>query len=288
VLGELIARELESKAVELVYVNALPVTGRLYESLCQAASGFPVLRMPAEPHYRLELAGSFDEFLARRGQKIRRNTKNCINGLAAKLPAARLQIYTAEGELQQFIRAAELVAARTYQRQLHVGFQATQQHAQELGLAARRGWFRSYILFDWQRPAAFLEGLLCGRTYYAISTGFDPDYRQVRAGTGIFIKMWQDLCDGRLAKVCDLGVGESDYKRWYADLIDWEAQLVAGSRTFRGYRAIILLRVMQALDRMVKRLLSGLRVYGKAKTLWRRAMIKSGRQRVETNEKDAS
>jgi CelD/BcsL family acetyltransferase involved in cellulose biosynthesis len=103
--------------------------------------------------------------------------------------------------------------------------EATGRHVAWCQEHAARGWFRSYLLSDDERPVAFALGLQAEGTYYYDQVGYDPAYAEHGPGTALLYKLIADLFDHDPAKWVDFRYGDSPYKTLFANRSYPEANL---------------------------------------------------------------
>jgi CelD/BcsL family acetyltransferase involved in cellulose biosynthesis len=188
-------------------------------------------------HWRLDLPSTYDAFLGSLSSSTREGVRRYSRKLERELgERSSLVRYRREDELDSFFTDAGTVAAKTYQHGLGVAVTDDPTLRQLIKLAARRGWFRSWVLSIAGEPAAFWHGIAYRGTFTIGVPGYDPAYARLRTGTYVLMKAVEELCaDDEVDKV-DFGFGDAEYKRRFGtDRWDEEDVLVYAP-TFRGVR----------------------------------------------------
>jgi CelD/BcsL family acetyltransferase involved in cellulose biosynthesis len=169
-------------------------------------------------HRRAHLPGSLDEYLAGRSKRRRETVRRYSNRLEKTYgDDARVEIFRTADGIDRLLEDSSLVHRETYQHVLGVGFSdaAVQRKLMELGM--ERGWFRGYVLYLRDRPAAFWHGNAYQGVFGIGATGFDPAFADDRPGTYLLMRMIADLCADESVQTLDFGFGDADYKRTFSD-----------------------------------------------------------------------
>jgi CelD/BcsL family acetyltransferase involved in cellulose biosynthesis len=187
-----------------------------------AAGHVPFLRrqrFPTRmPHWHADLPDSLDTFLARRSKRRRETVRRYARRLERTYgDDARVEIVRDAAGLDRLFADSRLVHRETYQHVLGVGFSDENVQRRLAELAADRGWFRGYMLYLRDRPAAFWHGNAYEGRFGVGATGFDPTYAEDRPGNYLLMKLVQDLCSDGTVRSLDFGFGDADYKRTFGD-----------------------------------------------------------------------
>jgi CelD/BcsL family acetyltransferase involved in cellulose biosynthesis len=169
-------------------------------------------------HWRSALPGTLEEFLAPRKKKVRWQARKDLASLGETYgDTLEVRVFRRPSELHRLFRDSEVVHRKTYQSALGVGFSTGDLHRRLTELAMARGWFRGYVLYLRDRPAAFWHGNAFGGVFGIGATGFDPAYTEDRPGTYLLMKVIEDLCADPAVQTLDFGFGDADYKRHFGD-----------------------------------------------------------------------
>ena len=80
-----------------------------------------------------------------------------------------------------------------------------------------RGWFRGYVLYLRDTPAAFWHGNAYRGVFGAGATAFDPAFGDDRPGTYLLMRLVEDLAADPSVHTLDFGFGDAEYKRHFGD-----------------------------------------------------------------------
>ena len=220
--GRLIAALRTSVADEpfdLVRVRMLPLGSPQYAGVAGNASPLRRQRFATRmPHWRSELAGSLDDFLASRSRRRRETVRRYSRRLERTYgDDARVEIVKDSGGLERLFADSKLIHRETYQHILGVGFSDETVQRRLAELATERGWFRGYMLYLRDKPVAFWHGNAYRGVFGIGATGFDPTFADDRPGTYLLMRAVEDLCADESVHTLDFGFGDADYKRHFGD-----------------------------------------------------------------------
>jgi hypothetical protein len=238
----------------------------------------------SEPHWCMSMPETLEEFLKTRSSKHRSNLRRYRRKMENSFPGRiRVQIYHTEEDVCKAIADAEKISVKTYQHALGVGI-VNKENSKILFInAARRGWFRGFLLYVDGKPIAFEIGLKYGNTYYLGNIGYDPKWRKHSIGTVLFLNVLQLLCNDKDINFYDFGFGDAEYKSSYGDIRWNEASQYIFA--LRPYPVLInLMRtVIMISDKVFRFILSRIGVLAWIKRLWRQRLSKHGKVNKKTN-----
>jgi CelD/BcsL family acetyltransferase involved in cellulose biosynthesis len=166
--------------------------------------------------WRARIPATFDEYLSARSSKTRSNVKRYARRLEERFgDGASFRMFTEPDELEELMRDTDAVHLKTYQHGMGAGLKGTELERRLRELAAGRGWFRGFVLYLDDVPAAFWHGTAYRGVFYTGPTGYDPAHRELRLGTYVLGKMVEKLC-GEVDWM-DFGSGDAEYKRHFSD-----------------------------------------------------------------------
>ena len=260
--------------IDFVYLDHLKVDSTLYRLALKIPGIFSRDLFPASHiHRKLLLKGDLSEFYRRRSRNTRENARRYSKKLEKKYNDKLLiKAFSSVDELNSVMKDMEIVASKTYQRGLGVGFFNSEIHYAIMKLAFERKWMRIWILYIDDKPCAFWHGYLFNGVFWIDIPGYDPEYRSDRVGLYLFIKMIEDLCQIQDAKAIDYGFGEAQYKQSYSDEVWHEAVVYMFSPRFKGIRLNGLRTAVDMTFRLVKWTLDRTDLYQKIKTAWRHSL----------------
>jgi CelD/BcsL family acetyltransferase involved in cellulose biosynthesis len=207
---------------QVAQVFELPADNPLFEYLApgalSASADFRVMRRPFES-FRVAIKGSFDDYLnSHFNGKARSNFRRRLRLLhEAASGKVATRVYSTAADVDDFLRDAESIARKTYQWKLGYGtVRATHSMRQRVSYFARRGQFRSFILFVRDEPCAFVYGTIYRRTFAHTHTGYDPQFSQCSPGTVLLNDILENLHSSGDVDELDFGVSFADYKKFFA------------------------------------------------------------------------
>lgn len=198
------------------YVRALPVAGAL-PRLSQVAGWLRYVTM-AYSHFYIDLSGGIEAYRAKFSSK----TRSTINRKLRKFQehcggTLDWKLYDRPEAMAEFHRLARAVSAKTYQeRLLDAGIPADAEFVTEMVGLARLGQMRGYLLFDADRPVAYLYCPLRGNAFIYAFLGYDPEYMQWSVGTVLQWLALEDIFARPAARFFDFTEGQSEHKRLFA------------------------------------------------------------------------
>ena len=209
---------LSSGDADVVVLPALSVGSALHTA-AKAAPG--LLRghlTPTVQHRALCLPETFEDYLRSRPKTVREDIKRLGNRLNREFgDSLEVSVYSRPQEKEALFAAVESVASKTYQRGLGVAFADSEDERSRAELGLERGWFHLYVLSLDGTPIAFWPGFVHGRTFFIGTPGYDPEFARYSVGTFLLMRLIDDLCANPQVDVLDLGTGDSDYKRRFAN-----------------------------------------------------------------------
>jgi hypothetical protein len=248
----------------------------------QARAGFLTRQRIARTDLRwqIELPNTFDDYLAslssatRKG--IRRTAAQVEKAFGDRLSLRRFQDVS---ELDSYLRDAESIAARTYQRSLGVGFLVDERQRARVRMLMERGWFRSYVLYLDGRPVAFEQGEAYRSRFVSVRAGYDPAYAQHRIGAYLLVKAIEDLVEDARFSVFDFGLGDAEYKRKLAHRSIEEGDLAVFAHRARPIRINVARTGLQGVSSGVTASLRKVALLDASKQWWRRHATRRDRRR---------
>jgi hypothetical protein len=229
------------------------------------------------PHLKLALPSTFEEFIRQRSENTRSYIRRYGNRLKKKYgDSCRVACFQTTEEVNSAMNDIESIAALSYHRGLGAGFHHTPETHDKWLLAAGRQWLRVYVLYLDEAPRAFWSGYAYKRNFYIEYTAFDPRFRDDRPGMFLLLRMFEEFCAKGEVDAVDFGFGDADYKRKFATE-DWEeAAVYMFPPTLRGVWLNLLRTFTMGISRVSKQLLDRLGVEGWLKTKWRRYLARQG------------
>lgn len=271
VLAEAVQKALVDGEADMAHWAELPIDSDLFPL---AKSVPPVLCRglfnSSEPHWRLRLPATFEEFKSTRSRKSRANLRRYMKRLLRDHgDCLRWKCYRHDVDLDRLAREMEIVAAKTYQRGLGQGFEnnAEQRRLMEIGFA--RDGFRVYMLYINDQPSAFWSGYSYGKVFITETPGFDPAYRSYGIGNFVLMKLIEDLCDDEEIEILDYGFGDAEYKQSFSSEKTMKAHIPIFAPTFKGLKINAMRTQAELMTTAARYVLTRTNLYQKVKRVFR-------------------
>lgn len=190
--------------------TALPEVSLIQNFLCYVPLQYP--------HCYIDLSGSFDDYQrkfssktrATINRKVKKYTEYCGGSLHWKT-------YIAPDQISEFFRFAQDVSKLTYQeRLLGVGIPHNDDFIREASLLAADQRLRAYVLFDGEKPVAYLYCPVHNNVLVYAYLGYHPAYAAMSVGTILQWVAIKQLFEERRFRYFDFTEGQSDHKRLFA------------------------------------------------------------------------
>lgn len=264
---------------DVIYFNHLPTNDPLYQEIQQSVRPGAVCFGEQRRHRGMTLAASGSEFKTLLTSKERNNQKRRERRLLQDFKEkVRVQTYQSCFELDAMIKDIDLIARKTYQRALNVGFEDTPNTRQRLRIEAESGWLRAYVLYLDDRPCAFWMGDVYGGTFYSGFTGYDSEYAKYAPGMFLLLSAMELLCvensDGAI-RTANFGLGDAEWKQVIADLEWQEAAVSLYAESAKGKLLANMQRAANCMNSLGRRIIGHGRVLPRVKRIWRTRLSRS-------------
>ncbi len=269
-----------ARDADLIRLPGLPSESPLVRTLERRVAHFRrEFLVQQRTHHQLTLPETFDEFLASRSKGTRKNIKLYRNRFERTFNAdASLRVLSGPDDLTRIREDLEIVAGKTYQRGLGVGFADSPEQRSLVELSLTRGWFRAYVLYLAEAPVAFWTGEKYGDTFYTGPTGYDPALANHRVGTYLLCRVIEDLCGDPSIRIVDFGSGDAAYKHQFGSETWSEQDMLVFGPTLRAVGINAVRTAVQAADLGARRVLRSGGWGDKVKTRWRYRLRESTQQ----------
>ena len=167
-------------------------------------------------HY-IDMAGSYDEYLARFSGKTRSTLRRKAKKLAKEVGEAyRVTEHRTSQEIRQFLDAAIPLSAKTYQaRLLDAGLPETPQARCAMMEQAEADRMRAFLLHGPDGPIAYLSLPVSGDTLVYAHLGYDPDWARLSPGTVLQMEALERLFAEQRYRYFDFTEGEGAHKAMF-------------------------------------------------------------------------
>lgn len=161
-------------------------------------------------------------------RKIRKYAEHCGGTIPWKT-------YQQPEEMREFFRLARAVSKLTYQeRLLDAGIPESEEFIRQTESLAAVQCVRAYILFDGERPVAYLYCPVRDGVLIYSHLGYDPTYLQMSVGTVLQWLAVEQLFSEAKFRYFDFTEGQSDHKRLFATHQRLCANVFLVKKTFRN------------------------------------------------------
>ena len=266
--------QLRSGKVSMIYFNHLRTDSQIY-TLSKKLPGifgrgyFPKI----ESHWIIFVPETIELFYQSCSASSRKQYKKCVRRLEKNFPGkVRIVTYSQENNLDEAIRYASHVSAKTYQHSIGCGFVDNPFTRALLKNAAQNGWLRIHIMFINDEPCAYEVWVRYGKAYHGHGIGFDPKWQKWRIGTVLFQKTLESVCDDPDVERIDFGFGDADYKRSYGDKEWKEASVYIFAPRFYPILVNMLRTSMMVLNSVFEYFLRKTGLENKIKSYWRKRL----------------
>jgi hypothetical protein len=220
-----------------------PVESPLWRAVERGAlPGLRPLERGRSPRYLIDLPPSFDGYLGHFSGKSRATLRRKARRLEEVAGPLTLRRYVRPDEMASWLEVIGPVFLKTYHHHLlDLNLtSANQGLVRNLEHCARRGWVRSYVLFAGERPIAYVQGYLAGRSFRYEMPGYDPDLAEHSPGLALVLRLIEDLIGEGAADVVDFGSGDHEYKKFFStrSYLEVSALLVRTACRARGTAAL--------------------------------------------------
>jgi hypothetical protein len=271
---------LKRDEADVAALEFVPLESDLYHIALKAPGVLSRDTLPApQAHEILAVPGSIDEVYRRMSGTRREGIRRGIRKFLARADGkSKIECYRNESELDLLFRDAEEVAKKTYQRGLGAGFATTPDVRERLGLAARKGWLRAYVLYVDDAPVAFWVGMIYNQSFASEYLGYDPKFRQFAPGMFLIMRVIEGFCSSAgddVVKELDFGLGDAEYKAALCTKKWFEARVYIFGSTTKGLALKSMRTTAGVVDKLARKLLVSAKLLPRLKRAWRDRLAKT-------------
>lgn len=257
----------------------------IHSPLVQAATALPY-RWCADrcidPQARRvrDLSGAPGSFVASLSQNERYQQRKRARHLTEAFGDSRIACFSTVADIDTLMRDAEIIAAKSYQRGLNVGFSDTPVIRSRLAFEAGKGWMRGYILYLDGQPCAFWIGSLRDGIFLSEYLCFDAAYAKYAPGMYLIVKVIESLNDaqsGDPVRLIDFGIGDTSYKERLANRHWQESAVYIFAPRIKAVWVNALRTCVGALNRSARDVLRWTPWLAGVKRTWRARAARSER-----------
>jgi hypothetical protein len=236
---------IKNKEIEVAELSFMDVSGMFFSHYLRVTSAFfRELLLKPQPHYFMELPDSeenlFKEMSAHHRNTILRKARKMEKIYGEKLVLKAFHFST---DIIALCLDAEVVAAKSYQRKLGVGFFNTDETRARLQLWAEKEMLFGYILYIEGQPIAFWIGTAYMDIFVSDYIAFDPNFSNLSPGIVCIVNLMRNLISSnKNIKKIDFNFGEAPYKKEFGTqcIVETSALIYAPQIRFLMIRLIRL------------------------------------------------
>jgi hypothetical protein len=227
-----------------------------------------------EIHRIRDLSGETGFSVASLSKNEQYNLRRAAAKLSRDFRSQTIELFSAPGEVTRLMRDAEVVARKSYQRGIGVGFTQSSIVRSRLEFEAQNGWLRAYVFYLDDHPCAFWIGSLRNQVFLSDYLAFDPAYAKYRPGWYLMVKVMEELCgethDGSpVVKKFDFGIGDARYKETLSNHHRQESTVYIFAPSMKALWVNALRSVTGMINRSAKDFMQTSPLFGKIKRMWR-------------------
>jgi len=266
-----IMKTMRDGEADIVWFYGLEQNSALYRAARKAGSPASRDFFPTRlGRWRGRIPPTYEALLRQLSPNARHNLKRYAKRLQATYgEQLSIRNFRRPDDLETVLSDTEAIASRTYHRGLGVGFANNAETRQLMALAANQGWLRACVLYIAGKPVAFWNGFLYRRTFYTWTTGYDRDLSELRPGTFLLQKMFEELCAEKAADEVDFGFGDAQYKRDWCDHEQVQASFMLFAPTLQGIALNCFRTPLMATSKLVRNVLARTGAMQSLKKKWR-------------------
>lgn len=211
-----LAGEVLRRKIRVVEFENLEEHSDLWRSLQRLRSrGFRFAPTDAfDLHHRIRLPDSADaywnSFHSRHRYKLRKERK--------RIGEYTVRRYTQASDVDDWLTVAHEISQKSWQsHQLGLRIRNNDEERAYLTFLATLGALRSYVLFMKDHPAAFVLSHQWNGVYHYDELGFDRSLSKHNPGKVLLQEILTDLMTENRPQIFDFGLGDADYKQFFAN-----------------------------------------------------------------------
>lgn len=183
----------------------------------------------------LGIKGSFEDYLGRLGSKSRYTLRKNVRRMEEVSEGLRLEKVDKPEQVPRFLRTAVEVSRNSWQhRELGQRVSDSERAERKMADLAARGLLRAYLLFSGEEACAFSIAHQHRGVVNSQEMGYHQDYAPYSPGKVLLYLIVQDLHSDPNVTLLNFGMGDADYKRWFADSERTEASWLLMRPTVRN------------------------------------------------------
>ncbi len=181
------------------------------------------------------------------------------------------RIYQTPDEIEEFYPLARAISKETYQEKLlDAGLPVDDGFKEDMMRHARNGTVRAFILFQSDKPVAYLYLPIFNNIVIYAYVGYLPEVGRLSAGTVLFLKALEYLFSDEDAHIFDFTEGHSDQKELFSTHNVYCVNLYKLEKNFANSFWLNLHRIFDLFSRTLNKILEKMGIKSFLKKLLRR------------------
>jgi len=231
-------------------------------------------------HHSMKLPNTVEEaFKGLSGHHRHKVRNQAKRFLAAYNNQLRVDEFRHPDSIDRMMQEVDLVARKTYQSGMGVGFMNTPEIRHRLLMFSQNDQIRVYVLYAADQPCAFWIGTLYRGIYHVNWIGFDPAYGEHSPGIFLFTKILERLCAEGVSEV-DFDYGSENYKQRFGNVHWQEALVYFFASSTKGLELRLLRKQSFLTDKYIRVGLERINLLPKIKRFWRKRLAESSASRA--------
>jgi len=272
-IAEKLLEPLQTEKVDFVFLKLAETETRLAQAIRSVGPGVGQDATTTEevPHWTLQLAGTFEDFVKSRRKRARNNIRKIFERIeSGQAGNVSVSCYRLPSDVPRAASEADSIAAKTYQRGIGVGLSNTPALRSAWQYEAKKGWLRVYVLYLNGEPIAFEQGLVYKNAYLGVFSSYDPTYHYYRPGHYLFLRILKSLYSEGDIRIYDFGSGAAAYKEQFGSHCIGEYELYQFAPTLRGRCLKWIKTFASSFNQKGKQISARLKALDAIKGYWRR------------------
>lgn len=268
-MGDALAGWMREKQVPfLLFEDIQKETAEFDELQEMARRGFRQFESaPFQARLKIEFPQNPEDYW----KKFSSKTRSTFRRKEKKLGVIRFRRFDKEEEVSEFLADAHRVSVLSWQtRRLGLRIRNDAKEILNNQQLARMRAFRSYVLYQEERPLAFLYGIQFRDTFHYIEVGYDPSVSNLSPGQVLLVHVLEDLIRDRTPQLFDFGAGDADYKRLFSNFETTSGSICLVSPTWSATLQFWKAQGLKSSDRTLRKILAWTGGLRSVRRFWRK------------------
>jgi len=183
----------------------------------------------------LRIEGSFEDYLGRLRSKTRYSLRKSVRKMEELGRPLRLERVKRPDQVPRFLETAVEVSRKSWQhRELGQRVSDSETAMRKAADLVERGLLWAYLLFSGEEPCAFSIAHQYRGVVNAQEMGYHQDFAAYSPGKVLLYLIIKDLHAEESVTLLNFGMGDAEYKRWFADIERTESSWLLMRRSLRN------------------------------------------------------